>query len=1001
MNYIEEVNGNNNILDEYFRLFDKYSNKYGKNNTILLMQVGSFHEAYQTLDKGPILQKISDMLNIMVSRKNKSITDISMKNPWMMGFPSPSLQKFLKILIDNGYTVVIGDQVTAPPNPKRAITNIISPGTYLDDNTPDVNNIISIYIEEVNNMYLIGLSTLDLTTGKSIVHEIYSQTDDKKICLDETIRFMYSNLAKEIVITTNNIDSNKINEIVSYLEISDKTYHYQTITQMMNAGKKSIFKLSYQQEVLKKIYKNTGLLSPIEYLDLEQLTYGRLSFIILLNYAYDHSHNIINNIDKPELFNESKYLNLGNNAMFQLNLLTFDRDNLTNMYNEKTQYKSLFDVLNKTSTPMGRRLLKHNLSQPLVSVSEIESRYTFIDQLMKNNKWEEVKQKLVGINDIERYSRKISLNIINPIDFYNWIQSISNSMELYNYLLSNKLNICDSRDILLNMNKMLSFISKHFEVDELSKYLINDISGRIFKNGYHKDIDTLNKKIDKCSKYMDAISWGLSTYLDNYLKTNSDNKLIKIESNDREGYFLILTKRRAEVLENSLKTNKIIKFEYETNEYVLKYEDLEFRHLPKGNNSKIFITEFVRNSSRMIEYIDELKSLQKKYYVEFLSNLWTKYEKLINIINKSIALIDYLKAGAEIAIKYHYCIPTITNKYNEKSYFKAFELRHPIIELINTDLEYIPTDIELGTSIGYQSSNDNKSQDGILLFGLNSAGKSSLQKSIGIAIIMAQMGYPVASKNFTYYPYNSLFTRISANDNIFKGLSSFALEISELRSIIKRSNKNTLVIADEVCKGTEHKSSLIIVMTMLEILSKKETSFITATHLHDITAIDRLSNLKNIKLYHLHVEYNEEKNTILYDRVLKSGSGDNFYGLNVAKFLISDDRFMNLANEIKKEIFELPDLLSNKTSNYNSNLYMDKCQLCGHIPKKSEIPLETHHIAFQKDFNNGINNKKFHLQKNHKSNLVVLCHKCHDEIDRDNIVIKGWTNSNNNNELSM
>ena len=131
-------------------------------------------------------------------------------------------------------------------------------------------------------------------------------------------------------------------------------------------------------------------------------------------------------------------------------------------------------------------------------------------------------------------------------------------------------------------------------------------------------------------------------------------------------------------------------------------------------------------------------------------------------------------------------------------------------------------------------------QDGILLFGLNSAGKSSLQKSIGIAIIMAQMGYPVASKYFEFSPYQNLFTRISANDNIFKGLSSFALEISELRAIIKRSNENTLVIADEVCKGTEHKSSLIIVMTMLEILSKRKTSFITATHLHDLVNIERI-----------------------------------------------------------------------------------------------------------------------------------------------------------------
>ena len=188
---------------------------------------------------------------------------------------------------------------------------------------------------------------------------------------------------------------------------------------------KALFKLSYQQEVLKKVYPNTGLLSPIEYLDLENLTYGRLSFIILLNYAYDHSHNIIANIDKPELYTESKYLNLGNNAMFQLNLVTFDKDNLTGIYNEKTQYKSLFDVLNKTSTPMGRRYLKQNLTQPLNNSTQIQIRYNFINQIAQNDIWLEIEKRLIGINDIERFSRKINLGIINPIDFtlFNKISS--------------------------------------------------------------------------------------------------------------------------------------------------------------------------------------------------------------------------------------------------------------------------------------------------------------------------------------------------------------------------------------------------------------------------------------------------------------------------------------------------------------------------------------------------------------------------------------------------
>ena len=999
--YIEEINPKANIIEEYFRLHGIYSKKYGVANTILLLQVGSFYEAYQTNNQGFNLQTISNILNIIVSKKNKSITEISNKNPYMLGFPSVALSKFLKILIENGFTVVIGDQVTPPPNPKRAITGVYSPGTYLDDNTTDANNILSIYIEELNielkgnregSKLIVGLSVIDLTTGKSSVHEIYSIKDDKKICLDETIRFMYANYqTREIIITTNNISPEKLNEIILYLELSDKLYHHQTITHMISNGKRSILKVSYQQEVLKRIYQDTGILTPIEYLDLEKMTYGRLSFIILLNYAYDHSHNIISKIAKPELYSDDKFLNLGNNAIFQLNLITFDKDNISNMYNEKTQFKSLFDVINKTSTPMGKRMLKYNLSHPLVNVTQIQSRYNTIRQLIYQEKWTEIEQKLIGINDIEKLSRKMDLGIINPSDFMIWIESVGTSIELFNYILESVIVVdnFDIREILIGQNEMLAYIMRYINIEELGKYLLNDMWGLIFRVGIYKDVDNLCNKINKCNHYMEAISRGLSDFLDNYLQINkTDINLIKIDSNDRDGHFLTLTKRRAEILEQLLEKENVITFSYKNANYKVNKNDLQFKHLPKGNNTKIFIKEMERNSSKMLEYQNELKCLQKKYFISFLTNLCFTHKLLIHSIHNLISTIDFLKAGAKIATKYHYQLPTIhINNNHTKSFFKATELRHPIIELLNTDMAYVPTNIELGTD----------KQNGILLFGLNSAGKSSLQKSTGIAIIMAQMGFPVAAKKFTYYPYQSLFTRINTNDNIFKGLSSFALEISELRAIIKRSNVNTLVIADEVCKGTEHKSSLIIVLTMLEILSQRGVSFITATHLHDLTNIKRLNDLKLVKQYHLHVDYNESTNTIKYDRTLREGAGENFYGLNVAKYLMTDDRFMNLATTIKKEIFELPDLVNSKISNYNSNLYMDMCQICEHKAKRSDIPLETHHIIFQKDWINGLNQQNFHLQKNHKSNLVVLCSKCHDKIDKNEIIIKGWANINSTN----
>ena len=244
---IEQFNNNNNLYEEYFRLHKLYSEKYGISNTILFLQVGHFYEAYQTNNDGFDLKYLSDIIDIVMTKKNKSI-DVSIKNPYMLGFPCIAFSKNMKILIDHGFTVVIGDQITEKPNINRGITGIYSPGTYLEDNTIESNNILSIYIEEFQETkanLIIGLSIIDLTTGKSTIHEIYSIKDDEKICLDETIRFMYSNQTKEIIITTNNLKENKLNDIINYLEISDKLYHHQTITQMINAGKRSIFKLSY------------------------------------------------------------------------------------------------------------------------------------------------------------------------------------------------------------------------------------------------------------------------------------------------------------------------------------------------------------------------------------------------------------------------------------------------------------------------------------------------------------------------------------------------------------------------------------------------------------------------------------------------------------------------------------------------------------------------------------------------------------------------------------
>jgi len=989
-----------NLIEDYFDYQKKYQDKYGP-NTIVLMQVGSFHEAYQTLDKGFELNKIGDILNFVVSKRNKSNPVVDIKNPYMLGFPTATLQKHLKILVENLLTVVIIDQVSPPPNPKREITGIYSPGTYCEEvSNPDSNNIISIYIEEITNtnspsMFVVGSSIVDITTGKTMVHESYSLKSDENISLDDITKIIQSYSCKEYIITTNNLKTIPINKLIAYLELSDKILHSQTLDALLKK-RSNIQQIKYQKELFKTVYGSKFYNSNniIEDINLERLNYGRLSLVIILNYIYDHNKKLINNLNIPEIIEKDNYMHLGNNAIYQLNVFNNDTTNISNMFSQNTQYKSLFDVINKTSTSMGRRFLKDSLVNPLLNIQKIVQRYEVIEQFIKDEYWKEI-ETMLNIPDIERLVRKISIQQIHPLDLYNCINGLKSASHLLNNVDININILSYPKNKLINdVNKMLQLFDNTLNYDELSKYLLNDITGPIFKTGKYRDIDDIINEINDCKKFINMVELTFNSILNTQMPkkktkkmldeddTSQNETLIYVDYNENDGYYLCLTKRRSELLQQYFEDNKTIKI----NNVILSKDSIEFRSLKKGNTCKIFIPDIQKKSDIIISLTDDLKKNIKDKYVNWLSEIYSQFQTTFAYLIEFVCIIDFCKSGAKCAISNKYIKPTISNNLNNKSFIDAQNLRHPICEKLLIDVEYVPINVKLGLP----------NHEGVLLFGLNSVGKSTLQKSIGINLILAQIGYYVAATNFEYYPYKSLMTRITANDNLFKGLSSFALEISELRSILKRSNENTMIIADEVCKGTEHQSSLIIVMTMLEILSKNKCSFITATHLHDLTKLERLKKLSNIKLYHLHVDYDERNNILKYDRKLLEGPGENFYGLNVAKCLINDNSFMTIANEIKLEVCN-DFLVGSKSSKYNSNLIVSKCQICSYYPKTEyDRPLETHHINFQKNTDkDGFILNKIHIHKNHKSNLCVLCFKCHDKIDTGEIDIMGYENTSN------
>jgi DNA mismatch repair protein MutS len=226
---------------------------------------------------------------------------------------------------------------------------------------------------------------------------------------------------------------------------------------------------------------------------------------------------------------------------------------------------------------------------------------------------------------------------------------------------------------------------------------------------------------------------------------------------------------------------------------------------------------------------------------------------------------------------------------------------------------------------------------------------------------------------------------------MFKGQSSFMVEMMELMTILKRNNLNTLVLADEIARGTENISSNVIVSYMIETLAKSNTSFITATHLQDVTSIESIKKLNNIKIKHLKITYDASDDKLIYDRVLSDGQGESFYGLQVAKYLMKDNNF----NERTQQLLNEYNLYNIKTSKYNKDVYMTECLICSN--KKN---LESHHIIWQKDFDkNGYHKDKIYLRKNDSSNLVTLCMSCHDKVDRNEININGWIETSEGKQL--
>ena len=292
-------------------------------------------------------------------------------------------------------------------------------------------------------------------------------------------------------------------------------------------------------------------------------------------------------------------------------------------------------------------------------------------------------------------------------------------------------------------------------------------------------------------------------------------------------------------------------------------------------------------------------------------------------------------------------------------------LRHAIIEKLLRNECYVPNDIVLG---------DDKNINGMLLFGTNAVGKTSLMRALGISMILAQSGMYVPCDSFTYIPYSAIYTRILSQDNLFQGQSTFSVEMSELRVIQNESNESSLVLGDELCSGTESTSALCIMLATLKILCNRKSSFLLATHFHEIVRYSELNELNSIRLCHLSVQYNPETDALEYERKLQDGPGNKNYGLEVCESLHMNRECMEDAYAIRSKYFpEFNGSLKCKTSRYNQEKVKGVCENCHKV-----LASDIHHLQEQ----HKSNGRGFigTIHKNHVGNLMSLCEECHNKM---------------------
>ncbi len=782
-------------------------------DTILFFRLGDFYEMF-----GPDAELASRELEITLTGRDAG----EKQRIPMCGVPYHAADNYIARLIQKGYKVAICEQVEDPKKSKgivkREVIRVITPGTNLDSQVlqSSSSNYLAAIIQNAN---IWGLAFCDVSTGDFWVAEFKGEEGTTAL-KDELCRLN----PVEVLIPANDIQS--------YQQLN-LFWDQQVIT----AFKDEAFVYGKARETLLKHFAVTSL----ESFGCDDLRPAICSAGAIFSYLEETQ------MARPQQIKILK--RYSSNSCMLIDATTFRNLELvrTIRFNEKKG--TLLDVMDKTKTALGLRLLKLWLERPLTDKKSLEKRYSAVENMGEN--WaerQEIRNCLEQIYDLERLMTRVIYGRSLPKELIALKKSLAVLPQI-----KKLLQAFQEADYLKQLYHEFDILEDIYQL--LEKAIENDPpfnlkDGGVIKTGYREEIDKLRFSSRHGKEWI--------ARLENEEKEKTGIKSLKVGYNKVFGYYFEVTKANLNLVP----------------EYFQRKQTL-------ANGERYVTEELIRLENQVLGSEEKLLALEEEIYAEVLLKIGQAVER-VQHTSQVLAQLDVLQSLAELAVQNDFIRPQLLAK--EKNCLIFEDLRHPVVEKLGTDSFFVPNDLDMPADTNL-----------FVITGPNMGGKSTYCRSVALAVIMAQAGSFVPAKKAVISLRDRVFARVGASDDLRSGQSTFMVEMNEVANILHHATPHSLVILDEVGRGTSTYDGLSVAWAVSEYLVKVlGTKTLFATHYHELTELENQHNsIKNLSL-----AVKEKGHEIILLHKIISGPADKSYGIQVSRLAGLPDPVIRRAQEI-------------------------------------------------------------------------------------------------------